>query len=100
LEIGGWPPIAIWVNDDLVWNQTEPHGYHPNADRVAVTLQKGDNRILLSGAVMAFVGIGEQDDTPHLPAPLREALQTGGVDCKRTESRRAMNRNASVGNRE
>jgi len=61
LEIGGWPPIAIWVNDDLVWNQTAPHGYHPNTDRVAVTLKKGENRILLSGAVMAYVGIAEEE---------------------------------------
>ena len=46
LEVGGSPPLAVWVNGESVWTQLTAHGYHPNADRVRVRLRKGENQIV------------------------------------------------------
>jgi len=46
LEVGGSPPLAVWVNGEPVWSQLAAHGYHPNADRVRVRLRKGENQIV------------------------------------------------------
>ncbi len=47
LHLGGSPPYAVWLNGTLVWDGKTLHGYHPDAERITVTLHKGENRLLL-----------------------------------------------------
>ncbi len=57
LVIGGSPGIVVWVNGKEAWRNVKPHGYHPEADRVAVDLVAGDNTIIVLTNFMAFIGV-------------------------------------------
>jgi len=57
LQIGGSRPLIVWLNGEEVWRGGRPHGYHPNADRVTVRLEAGDNRIAVVSSYMVFLGI-------------------------------------------
>jgi len=59
LQIGGSRPLVAWLNGKEVWRGGRPHGYHPNADRVTVRLQAGDNRFVVVSNYMAFLGVRE-----------------------------------------
>jgi len=58
LSIGGSPPLAVWVNGALVWDNRLPHGYHPDADRVCVMLRAGENRLRVFSTWLFHVAIG------------------------------------------
>lgn len=62
LRVGGSPPQIVWLNGREVWRQLKSHGYHPDADQVAVELQAGDNEIVVLSHYMAFVGIRPLDN--------------------------------------
>jgi lysophospholipase L1-like esterase len=57
LQIGGAPPLNVYSNGELVWQQTAAHGYHPNADRVQVPLKKGKNEFVICTGYMAYLGL-------------------------------------------
>lgn len=57
LRIGGSPPMYIYCNGELVWQQTVAHGYHPNADRINVKLKKGRNEFVVCTGFMAFLNL-------------------------------------------
>ena len=60
LQVGGSPsPQIVWLNGKRVWKSGRPHGYHPNADRLVVTMKKGRNKIVVVSNFMIFVGIKE-----------------------------------------
>ncbi len=57
LQIGGSPPLVVYCNGEVVWHQTAAHGYHPNADRVSVTLKKGENVFVVCTGLMAYLNV-------------------------------------------
>ncbi|OPZ30375.1 MAG: GDSL-like Lipase/Acylhydrolase [Lentisphaerae bacterium ADurb.BinA184] len=58
LQVGGSPnPQVVWVNGVKVWEGRRANGYHPNADRVTVTLRQGRNEIVGVSNFMLFVGV-------------------------------------------
>ena len=57
MELGGSVPMRVWLNGTEVWSQTAAHGYHANADRVTVELKAGENQVVVSTSMMAFIGI-------------------------------------------
>ena len=59
LHVGGSLPYAVWLNGQLVWNGNFLHGYHPSADRITVTLRKGENRILVFTNWLFYISLGE-----------------------------------------
>lgn len=59
LRVGGAPPLWVWLNGVKVWQDRGAHGYHPNADTVAITLKPGKNEIVVISNYMAFVGVRE-----------------------------------------
>jgi hypothetical protein len=60
LQVGGSPaPQIVWVNGVKVWEGRRSNGYHPNADRVTVTLKAGRNEIVAASNFMVFIGIGQ-----------------------------------------
>lgn len=59
LHVGGSLPYAVWLNGEMVWNGNFLHGYHPSADRIAVTLRKGENQILVFSNWLFYVSLGE-----------------------------------------
>ena len=59
LHLGGSPGSAVWVNGALVWRCAALRGYHPDADRVTVTLHKGENRILVFSNWLFYVTLEE-----------------------------------------
>jgi hypothetical protein len=60
LQVGGSPaPQIVWVNGVKVWEGRRSNGYHPNADRVTVTLKAGRNEIVAASSFMVFIGIGQ-----------------------------------------
>ena len=60
LQLGGSPPLVVWLNGKEVWRSAKPHGYHANADRVAIDLAAGDNTIIVLTNYMAFVAIAPE----------------------------------------
>lgn len=61
LQIGGSPPLVVYCNGEKVWHQSAPHGYHPNADRVTVTLNRGVNTFVVCTGYMAFLNLNTAD---------------------------------------
>lgn len=62
LRVGGSPgPQIIWINGLKVWPGGAAHGYHPNADRLTVTLKAGRNEIVAVSNFMIFVGLYKID---------------------------------------
>ena len=59
LHVGGSPPYAVWLNGKFLWNGQFLHGYHPSADRILVTLHKGDNNILVFSNWLFYISLGE-----------------------------------------
>ena len=59
MHVGGSLPYAVWLNGQLVWNGSFLHGYHPSADRITVTLRKGENRILVFTNWLFYISLGE-----------------------------------------
>ena len=59
LHVGGSPPYAVWLNGKLVWNGQFLHGHHPSADRIKVTLHKGENHILVFTNWLFYISVGE-----------------------------------------
>ena len=59
LHVGGSPPYAVWLNGALVFDGKDLHGYHPDADRFPVTLQAGDNRLLVFTTWLFYVSLGD-----------------------------------------
>jgi lysophospholipase L1-like esterase len=57
LQVGGSAPLYVYCNSKLVYSQTAPHGYHPNADRIQVTLAKGKNEFVVCSTYMAFLNL-------------------------------------------
>ncbi|OPZ83248.1 MAG: hypothetical protein BWY76_02365 [bacterium ADurb.Bin429] len=57
LHVGGSPPLAVWLNEELVWDGRTPHGYHPDADRFSVTLRAGENRLTVFSTWLFHVSI-------------------------------------------
>ncbi len=60
LQLGGSGPLVVWLNGKEVWRKENSHGYHPNADRVAVDLVAGENKVVVLTNYMAFVSIVPQ----------------------------------------
>ena len=50
MQVGGPPPLTVWLNGERVWQAKVPHGYHPDADRFPVRLRKGENRLVVFSA--------------------------------------------------
>ena len=59
LHLGGSPGFAVWVNGTMVWQCPTLRGYHPDADRVTVTLRQGENRILVFSNWLFYVSLEE-----------------------------------------
>ena len=59
MHVGGSLPYAVWLNGQLVWNGNFLHGYHPSADRITVTLRKGENQILVFSNWLFYISLGE-----------------------------------------
>ena len=59
MHVGGSPPYAVWVNGKMVWNGQFLRGYHPSADRITVTLRKGENHILVFTNWLFYMSLGE-----------------------------------------
>ena len=59
MHVGGSMPYAVWLNGQLVWNGNFLHGYHPSADRITITLNKGENRILVFTNWLFYISLGE-----------------------------------------
>ena len=59
IHLGGSPPYAVWLNGELLWDGKSLHGYHPDADRLPITLKKGENHILVFTNWLFYVSIGE-----------------------------------------
>ena len=59
LQMGGSPPYGVWLNGKLVWNGQFLRGYHPAADRIKVTLRKGENHILVFTNWLFYMALGE-----------------------------------------
>lgn len=58
LQIGGSRnPQTGWVNGVKVWEGRRNNGFHPNADRVVVRMNKGRNEIVGTSNFMRFVGV-------------------------------------------
>jgi len=57
LHLGGATGYAVWFNGDLVYECKTLRGYHPDADRVDVTLRKGENRILVLSNWLFYVAL-------------------------------------------
>ncbi len=57
LRVGGSPPLAAWLNDAMVWDNRASHGYHPDADRLPVTLRTGENRLRLFTTWVCYAAI-------------------------------------------
>lgn len=58
LQVGGSPaPQIVWINGARVWDGRRNNGYHPNVDRLPVTLKKGRNEIVVASNFMLFVGV-------------------------------------------
>jgi hypothetical protein len=55
LQIGGSPPLMVWLNGREVWRALKAHGYHPNADRLPVRVVKGKNEIIVISNYMVFM---------------------------------------------
>ena len=62
LQIGGSRPLIVWLNGEKVWQGGRPHGYHPNADRLTVTMKAGINEIIVVSNFMAFIGVSPPPD--------------------------------------
>ena len=58
MHVGGSFPYCVWLNGQLVWNGSFLHGYHPDADRITVTLRKGENHILVFTNWLFYVSLG------------------------------------------
>lgn len=59
MHVGGSLPYAVWLNGAMVWNGNFLHGYHPSADRITVTLRKGENQILVFSNWLFYISLGE-----------------------------------------
>lgn len=57
LRLGGSPPLAAWLNGALIWDNRALHGYHPDADRVRVSLRAGENRLRLFTTWVCYAAI-------------------------------------------
>lgn len=57
LQLGGSPPLVVWLNHKEVWRSNKAHGYHVNADRLTVDLAPGQNSVVVLTNLMAFVAI-------------------------------------------
>jgi hypothetical protein len=58
LRLGGSTGHVVWVSGERVWEGKEYQGYHPDADRVWVTLRKGDNQVLVFSNWLFYVSVG------------------------------------------
>lgn len=58
LEIGGAPPLCVWLNGKSVLELTKTRGYHPNATRIEVDLVKGANEFVVSNNYLVFLNLG------------------------------------------
>ena len=60
MQIGG-NADRIWVNGELTWESTPAlfAGYHPNASRFPICLEKGRNEIVALASYFCFVGVRE-----------------------------------------
>ena len=59
MHVGGSLPYAVWLNGKLVWNGNFLHGYNPDSDHFPITLQKGENHILVFTNWLFYVSLGE-----------------------------------------
>jgi acyl-CoA thioesterase-1 len=59
LHVGGSPPLTVWLNGEKVWDNPKAHGWHPDANRLTVTLKQGKNRLILFTNYLAHVSVGE-----------------------------------------
>ncbi|MCG3147052.1 MAG: hypothetical protein PCFJNLEI_00488 [Verrucomicrobiae bacterium] len=57
LHLGGATGFAVWLNGELVYECKGLRGYHPDADRVQVTLRPGKNRILVLANWLFYVAL-------------------------------------------
>jgi len=57
LQIGGSAPLTILFNQKIIWNQTKAHGYHPNADRITIKLEAGDNEFIVHTKYLAYLNL-------------------------------------------
>jgi len=64
LRLGGSPPMVVWLNGRQVYATTKARGYHPDADRLKVDIQAGDNELIVLSHYMAFVGIRPSEKRP------------------------------------
>lgn len=60
MQLGGSGPLVVWLNGKEVWRKENTHGYHPNADRIAVDLVAGGNQVVVLTNYIAFVSIVPQ----------------------------------------
>ncbi|MBI2191482.1 MAG: hypothetical protein HYU36_05810 [Planctomycetes bacterium] len=65
LHVGGSIPYVVWLNGKLVWNGSFLHGYHPDADRLPVTLRKGENHILVFTNWLFHVSLSLKGGATH-----------------------------------
>ena len=59
MHIGG-PLRYVWVNGQCVW--TPPiigRGHHPDANRLTISLHKGENQIVVFSNWLFYVSLGE-----------------------------------------
>lgn len=57
LLVGGSFPLAVWLNGEPVWCARTHHGFHPNADRVEVSLREGPNPVVAFSTWLLHVSI-------------------------------------------
>lgn len=56
VQIGG-PGATIWVNGVKVWSGNRPTGFHPNADRFVVKMNRCRNEIVGTSSFMLFIDV-------------------------------------------
>jgi len=59
IHLGGSPPYTVWLNGALIWDGKALHGYHPDADRLPITLKPGENRIVVFTNLLFYVSVGD-----------------------------------------
>jgi len=60
LHISDFPSLYIWLNGKPIWtNDNHIHGLHPDAARIPIHLQRGENRLVVFSNQCFFVSLGD-----------------------------------------
>jgi len=61
MHVSDFATMAVWLNGEQVfYNANRIHGLHPDAERVTVTLKKGENRIVAVSNIYFYVTLTKE----------------------------------------